>query len=155
MATRNCQISLDHCILTVTDDFTVTGIQAGAPVLLTALFAVSFRATKQDSPVTGVFVAKLSDAGSESDLVQCIAQCSPSYVDTARIQIQAIAGDPFRLVYVLDSGIDLDVWSPVNAEGRILFENLPGGTSISSCQGFGGAVRTRPITWGSVKALYR
>jgi len=135
-------------VVTVEDDFVVSGATPGAPIALSAQLAIetSIVSGKTGASAGGGLrvgangVGWGTSTGGESSTVLALA-------------VSAIVGTPFHLV--------MNVWgssaeSAGSAHGIFSFAELPSGVTVTSCRGFAqGAVAARTSTWGLIKALYR
>jgi len=144
--------------LATNDDFTVGGIPDGTPLSIDALFPVSGRLWAGGN---SAFASARLTAGSNSDVLFASTSSSANVRQTLRVTIACVAGQPFLINVQLATSADLfthpGVFVQSWLDGFLVFDGLPPGGFITSCQGyhFEAPVAVQNETWGAVKIRYR
>lgn len=80
---------------------------------------------------------------------------TPNLVPYIELQIAAVEGVPFEVVYETSA----EAWGyypSATMTCHLEFAGVPGGAEITSCNGYGlSKVPVKETTWGGIKALYR
>lgn len=140
------------------DDFTIEGLASGTPVSFTAKLAGEEGVTLQRGYNHFPYLGTSLGAGPmDTDSVE-VSQRGLAFDQHYEVSLplQRAAGQPFRIHVVLDLGTSLDN-DVVYANGKLHFDGLPQGASVSSCHGYhqDAAVSAQPMTWGALRARYR
>jgi hypothetical protein len=145
--------------ITVEDDFVVHGLPDGTPVSFTARFEVTadyYCVLGSGAVSASVRAADGVPAALSWSLTQneCKGDGNNTRSGILTVPVNAIAGDPFRMRFVL--GGEMGELFGEEVSGTFAFDGLPNGTTLVSCNGFAfGPVPALPASWGSLKARYR
>ena len=132
--------------VTMQDDFTVYGLPAGTSVVLAAHFNVRISSNSLGYPKGD---GTLREAFGDS-----VTAFLPGVTDL-RIDVSAVAGQPFRLSYELSARGDYMGGGSVS--GLISFSGVPSGAAVLSCNGYVSdrTVAVRSASWARLKSIYR
>jgi len=146
--------------VTVTEEFTLTGVAPGTPVSFDARFRfvgeVDFLCGAGDVSAW-VGAGLLAETVGDSAFVDRSARCGTQPVDLAfSVPLTRPAGEPFRIIYDANVGGFIG-GSFVSGVGQFDFANLPADVAIHSCRGYaqGTSTPALPASWGALKASYR
>ena len=111
--------------VTVQDDFTLSGLPAGTPIMLVAHLGVSISANRLGYPRGA---ATMSDAFGHS-----VSAFLPGETELT-VDVPAVAGQPFLLRFEVSAQGDYEGGG--SASGAISFSNVPPGAVVRSCNGY-------------------
>lgn len=140
-----------------TDEYVVEGVPAGAELRFAARIEARVQACRGfDDGGSGRCVVR--DGANEVRLFHGGGPEHPcsEVQGVLRLELQKIAGVPFRLEYEARSDRGSTGGSGA-AHLRVTFVDLPAGARIRSCHGYQQEMPTpaSPVTWGRVKARYQ
>lgn len=123
----------------VTDDFTVTGATPGAPL--------TFK-VRLDASLT-----RQGYGGGNASLTQGSQTITTSVNGSIELTLTYRPGEAFRVTYGTSAFASDGGSGAVTA--RLVFADLPPGTSVTSCKGYRQdvPVPVRSTTWGGIKSL--
>ena len=139
------------------DDFFVTGVAPGTPLVIHARIRVVglARALAYHLPSNhSTAWLEEADAGRVEAVVSAVNLDPPMDIDEIRtLDFANVAGETFRLSMGAESSSEE---GQTYANLSLSFTDIPPGAVIQSCQGFNGGqpVPTYPATWGSLKLRY-
>ena len=144
------------------DDYTLTGLAAGTVVPITVVGDFDLQNIRKDTAVTwsGGWVGTPPIPGApDPSYVETYFTASATGTETAtrqvRLAVNMKAGEPFDIQ--LSAAVFASGGAGGFSHGRLSFEGLPPGTSITSCKGFRQDAPTPALakSWGGLKATYR
>jgi len=143
------------------DAYTVMGLPAGTPVTITAKLQVVGATGTGCGPssASGRVTASLTSGAATQQVTAnstpggggCVLNVAVN--TTVVISIPCLAGQPFTMVTLVEAAARANTST---LSGSLLFDNLPAGASVVSCQGFTQVpTPARGSSWGRVKQIYR